>query len=921
MRRRTPRTTPLIRRPADLIAAAATLLRERAFDRAVALLEQAPGAVMEGAAELTLLGEGLLGLECDASAGAALGRALALDPGSISARLALGRLLLRRSRFAEAAAILGEADRLLPDTPDVLTPLGQAMLGLRRFDAAEVLLRRAAALRPDDPWPSLGLALLFFLKGDWRAAFPYYRRRRALPHAVPAPRPGDRVWEGEPLSGRSILLYGEQGRGDTIQFLRFAPILAANGAEVAIVCPPDLMPIAPAGPRLTPFCGPTRRRFDFVSSLIDVADVLGVTAETVPAAIPYLKVPERRGMPPAPAGTRLRVAICWAGSAAHSNDAARSVPFELFLPLLGCPGLELISVQVGPRAADIAAAGASQLVLDLAPRLVDFGDTAAILAETDLVISVDTSVAHLAGALGRPVWTLIPYHPDWRWGLGSAATPWYPTMRLFRQSEPGAWEPVFAGLRAALETLAAPLAPRPVPEILLAEAERLNNQALGELKAERLDAACERLGQGVRSVADVAKIWNNLGVALRKRRHFPAAEAAFLRAVAIEPSPGPVGNLANTLTDLGRMDEARRLQDRLLAACPPESSSIYNYGITLKNQGEGEAALRAFDRALELDPANCDARWDRSHELLRLGRWGEGWRDYEIRWSLPDAGTLGACAPMWSGQSLTGRTILVIPEQGFGDTVFALRFLPVLKRLGASVVVQAQPELLRLLARFPWIDHLVPKGCPPPVPVDYQTTGMSLPGHSLAAGCHDPAEGKPYLSPDPALATIAAAAIPPTPGLNIGIVWSGSLTFRGNAYRRADLADFLPLARDPRVRLFSLQKGPVAEDLYRLRAGTLVTSLDSLMTDFDMTAALLARLDGIVMTDSSVVHLAGALGRPVWAVLGERPYWLWGLGERTSWYDSVRLVRRARSESWEATIARAGQDAVETLLRAKARPG
>lgn len=921
MRRRTPRTSPVIRRPADLIAAARLLLRERGFDRAVALLEQAPDSVIGHAPELTLLGEGLLGLECDASAGAALGRALALDPGSIPARLALGRLLLRRGRFGEAAQMLGEADRLKPDTPEVLTALGQAMLGLRRFDDADALLRRAAALSPDDPWPSLGLALLFFLKGDWRAAFPHYRRRRALPNAVPAPRPGDRVWAGETLSGRSILLYGEQGRGDTIQFLRFAQVLAAGGAEVAIACPPDLLPIIPAGPRLTPFCGPTRRRFDFVSSLIDVADILGITPDKVPAAVPYLGVPKRRVLPPPPVGTRLRVAICWAGSAAHSNDAARSVPFALFLPLLGSPGLELISVQVGPRAADIATAGASQLVLDLSSRLGDFGDTAAVLAGADLVISVDTSVAHLAGALGRPVWTLIPYHPDWRWGLGSAATPWYPTMRLFRQPEPGAWEPVFVQIRAALEALAAPLPARPVPDILLAEAERINNQGLAELKAERLDAACDRLGQGVRSVADVAKIWNNLGVALRKRRQYPAAEAAFLRAVAIEPSPGPVGNLANTLTDLCRMDEARRLQDRLLAACPPQSSSIYNYGITLKNQGEAEAAIRAFDRALELDPNNCDARWDRSHELLRLGRWEEGWRDYEIRWSLPDAGTLADCAPMWTGQALTGRTILVIPEQGFGDTLFALRFLPVLKRLGACVVVQAQPELLRLLARFPGIDHLVPKGCPPPVPVDFQTTGMSLPGCSLAAGYHDPAEGRPYLSADPALAGIAAAAIPPGPALKIGIVWSGSLTFRGNAYRRAELADFLPLARDPRVRLYSLQKGPVAEDLSRLRAGALVTSLEPLMTDFDMTAALLARLDAIVMTDSSVVHLAGALGRPVWAVLGERPYWLWGQGERTPWYDSVRLVRRAPGERFETTIARAGQDAVETLLRARGGGG
>jgi len=919
MSRRTPRTTPLIRRSADLIAAAQALVRDGKHEAAVTALEHSPTSLTDSANHLTLLADGLIGVGCLASAEAALGRALALDPGSVAARLGLGRLWVRRSRFAEGAAILAEADRMQPDSPVILTTLGQAMLGLRRFAEGEALLHRAALLRPNDPWPHLGLALSRFLQGDWRSAFAHYRWRRALPGAVPQPRRGDRVWAGESLFGASILLFGEQGKGDTIQFLRFAPVLAEHGAEVSILCPPDLLPVILATAKVKPFCGPTRRRFDFVASLIDVADILGVGPETVPARVPYLAAPNRSILPPPPAGTRLRVGLCWAGSAVHSNDAARSVPFTLFLPLLGIPGLELVSLQVGPRAADIAAAGAEPLILDPSSRLGDFGDTASVLAGIDLVISVDTSVAHLAGALGRPVWTLLPYHPDWRWGLESETTPWYPTMRLFRQNAPGEWEPVFTAIRAALERLAGSIPPRPVPEILLAEADRLNTFALNELKAERLDPACQVLRQGLRSVADMARLWNNLGVVLRKRRHFPAAEAAFLRATAIDPSPGPLGNLANTLTDLGRLEEARRLQERLLAGAPPHSSSIYNYGIILKNQGDAESAIAAFDRALALDPHNCDARWDRSHELLRLGRWREGWADYDIRWSLPDAGALGDTAPMWQGESLAGRTILVIPEQGFGDTLFALRFLSVLKRLGAIVVVQGQPELLRLLSRVRSIDYLVPRFCPPSVPVDFQTTFMSLPGRSLAAGTHDPVEGLPYLSADPALDPIVAAAIPTGPWLNIGIVWSGSLTFRGNAYRRAELADFLPLAQDPRVRLFSLQKGVLAEDLTRLRAGALVRSLDALTTDFDVTAAVLERLDAIVMTDSSVVHLAGALGRPVWAVLGDRPYWLWGLGDRTPWYQSVRLVRRQPSEPWSAAIGRAGQDAIGTLWRDKAQ--
>ena len=570
----------------------------------------------------------------------------------------------------------------------------------------------------------------------------------------------------------------------------------------------------------------------------------------------------------------------------------------------------MVSLQVGPRSADIAAAGADALVLDLAARLGDYGDTAAAIAGLDLVISVDTSVAHLAGALGKPVWLLLPYLPDWRWGLEGPQTPWYPTMRLFRQPAPNDWKPVFAAIERALAQV---LADRPTPAVppeAAAEASSLHERGMRMLEAERTDEARDPLRQSLRAVADPAKTWNNLGVILRRAKHLTAAEVAFRRSLATVPGRGALGNLANTLTDLGRCAEARRLHEDLLRGRESEASLLHNYGITLKQQGETEAALKAFDAAIAHEPGYRDALWDRSHALLQLGRWREGWAGYEVRWSLGEAGALSDAAPLWRGEPLAGRTILVLPEQGFGDTLFAMRFLPLLKRLGATVVVQCQPELYRLLKRCPWIDRLVPKGFDAVAPLDYQISAMSLPGLALGLGEADPGGGA-YLSADPALDDFVGTAIPPRPeGLNLGIVWTGSLTFKGNSYRRAALTDFLPQAADPRIRLFSLQKGPAAEDIDSERAGGLVTPLGPLLTDFDVTAAVLRRLDAVIMTDSSVVHLAGALGCPVWVVLGERPYWLWGeTGERTRWYDSVHLVRKPADQSWASAI----RDAAATI--------
>jgi tetratricopeptide (TPR) repeat protein len=907
-----PRTQPVQRGGRELIAAAAAALRLDHPAQAALALELAPPKTADQATALALLGSALNNLGALDAAEAALLRALAVDTNAVpGAVLTLGRLLLRRARFDDAIALLGEGLQRSPNDSGMLVTLAQGLIGRRRLGEAKPLLQRAIEIAPDDPWPHLALALVHFFEGDWPAAFAQYRWRRRLPGATPTISRHDRLWAGEDLAGKSILLFAEQGAGDTIQFLRFAPALTKRGASVWISCSRALLPIVRPLPNIVPFSGPTRRRFDYVSSLVDAADILQTTPNTIPPTEGIVAAPARPVLPPPPAGTRLRIGICWSGNPIHANDLARSCQFSSFLPLLSQPGVELVSLQAGNRSADIAAIGAERLVLDLSARLNDYGDTAAAIVRLDLVICVDTSVAHLAGALGKPVWLLLPYLPDWRWGLARPDTPWYPTMRLFRQPSPNDWSSVFAEIETALAKLLSGRPFPPIPPEAAAEAASFHARGMRMLESERSDEAADLLHQALRTVADPAKTWNNLGVLLRRAKRFTVAEAVFRRSLATDSTRGALGNLANTLTDLSRYDEARRLQEELLHDGAQVASNHHNYGITLKHQGHTEAALKAFDDAIALDPNNRDAHWDRSHALLQLGRWQDGWSSYEVRWSLPEAGALYDIAPLWQGQDLAGRTILIIPEQGFGDTLFAIRYLPFLKRLGAHVVLQCQSELHRLLFRCPWIDQLYPKGYQAAPQVDYQISALSLPGIALRLG--EEISGAPYLSADPGLDNFVASVITPRPkGLNLGIVWSGSLTFKGNAYRRAALADFLPLAADPRIRLFSLQKGPAAEEIETERAMRLVTPLEPLLTDFDMTAAALQRLDAVIMTDSSVVHLAGALGRPVWVVLGERPYWLWGENsERTPWYDSVHLIRKPNSQDWATAIKATAQSIIE----------
>jgi len=275
-----------------------------------------------------------------------------------------------------------------------------------------------------------------------------------------APRRGfaQPQWGGEPLAGRGILLHAEQGFGDTIQFARYVPMVAARGGDVVLEVPPalvDLFSAFPGAARVVA-AGSALPPFDLQSPLLSLPLAFGTELATVPVPGAYLTAPPARAaawsvhMPPAP-GTR--VALCWSGSLQHKSDRHRSVAAEKPAPVLALPGVQFVSVQKDVRDSDRAFLAATSM-LNFGQHLRDFADTAAILAMCDLVITVDTSIAHLAGALGRPTWVLLQHAPDFRWLMGREDSPWYPSVRLFRQSRLGDWDGVIGRVARELGLLA-----------------------------------------------------------------------------------------------------------------------------------------------------------------------------------------------------------------------------------------------------------------------------------------------------------------------------------------------------------------------------------------------------------------------------------------------------------------------------------
>jgi len=388
--------------------------------------------------------------------------ALAITPGHAGALYNRGNALLELGRYAEALAAFDGALTGIPNHVSALNNRGRALQALNRHEEAVDSFDKAIALQKDYADAHSNRALSLLTLGDFARGFAEYEwrwRRTGMSDSRRNYRGA--FWLGEfPPGHKTILLHAEQGLGDTIQFARYAPLLAQAGAKVVLEVQPALKELFSTlqGAASVHARGETLPAYDLHCPLGSLPLALKTEAASVPAEIPYLKAdaariakwqPRLEGLP------GKRVTLVWAGNPAHVNDRNRSIEVKLFEPLLGLDGVSFVSLQKDLRAGDAAWLAGHPQLRELGAGLADLADVAAVLALTELLISVDTAPAHVAGAIGRPVWVLLPFSPDWRWTQAGERSPWYPQARLFRQSAPGDWQSVIAQVRDALARLVA----------------------------------------------------------------------------------------------------------------------------------------------------------------------------------------------------------------------------------------------------------------------------------------------------------------------------------------------------------------------------------------------------------------------------------------------------------------------------------
>ena len=1052
------------------------------FPEALRLCEDALALDPTRAETYTDLGVVLTDMKNLGAAAEAFQRAQALNPESARTALTLGYFLYKSGDIAASADSLRRAVKLDANMHVAHASLGSTLSMMGDWAGALECYNRALALCPFSADAIFYLGLLHLSHGNFAQGWGEYEQRedaRRLRKRFTQPQ-----WKGEPLEGARIFLHPEQGLGDTLQAVRYVPLIAARGGQVVLAVQKRLHRLLAGteGAWQVITDGGTVSDFRWQCPLLSLPLAFATELNTIPAKIPYVYADSalaeawRQRLVPGLAGSALgerryngnslRIGLAWGGDPKHPQNFRRCIPLEQLAPLTHLEGTTFYSLQMGPPAEQVKQLGTRVHLIDLQDEQKDFADTAAIVANLDLVISIDTSIVHLAGAMGKPVWVLLNNSPDWRWMLEREDSPWYPTARLFRQPTMGNWQEVVSRVEGELRHLVGARQGVPVqtgkmtpqegeregvplagdlsvskPHSFTPYVRKLLSEGIEHHRAGRMETAeaCYRrsleadpwcpqahhllgllaqqagqyqesirligealalnpddpdtlnsladsyLGQGQSQAASrclerlagllpqSADVHHRLGKAQERLGEWDAAMASYQRALALQPnSPDLYSSLArlqgkqgavreaaeacrralaldpnrheiytqlgNALTDLGNYGAAVEAHRRALALKPDSASAVYglgyffeckgeltsaadayrnalklnpelkdaclHLGIICRLQGDLGKAVEWFDRVLKMDPECAEARAFLGLIHLQQGDFRHGLSEYEDRWGT----TFGVrfrrkfLEPQWRGEPLEGARILLHAEQGIGDTLQFVRYVPLVAARGGKVVLEVQSRLHRLLASTPGATEVVCRDGALPK-FDWQCPLLSLP---LAFGTElstIPCK-IPYLHADPAQVEVWRERMAGN-SLRVGLAWAGSPLHPHEQWRSIPLEQLSPLTHVEGTTFYSLQMGVPAEQVKQMGPRAHLIDLQGEQKDFADTAAIVANLDLVISIDTSVAHLAGAMGKPVWVLLCNSPDWRWLLEREDSpWYPPARLFRQSTLGNWQQVVSR-----------------
>ncbi len=827
--------------------------------------------------------------------------AIKLHPNHAQIYNNLATTLHQNNRYAEAKEAYQQALNLNPKLVEAHS--GLASIYRDTGDIERALLHHSASIKIDPTYANarFNLAQTLLLAGHFTEGWKEYewrfKSKQFLEQGFVPPQFNVPQWDGSDIFGKRILILTEQGIGDQIQFIRYAKVLKERGARAVFYgCPEALLELLQPVPWIDKLLAPAEPAppFDCWVSLMSLPYLCGTTIENIPCPVPYLSVPfdfsERIN------SSEAWVGICWASRSASLSAKRRSASLTEFAQLFAVPGIKFISLQKELTTEEkqiLETYG----IADNSQQMNSFYETAKIIQNLDLVITVDTAVAHLAAAMGKPTWIMLNFSPDWRWLTDRSDSPWYPSVRLFRQKSHSteSWQEVIAEIKVALQSIFIPLNPSQEFQ------QALNCYRSGDIQG------CENICQALLARGqDFVSANHLMGVIKVQQQLLQLALPYLYKALTYYPLEGGIHHaLGGTLVYLRHLDLALFYLHRSLQTAPNSIETWNNLGSAYSYLNQIEASVSSYQQSIAVRD-NAEARFGIAVNLLKQGNYGDGLREYEWRWQqikFQHSNPLPTFAqPRWDGSDLTGKTILVWTEQGAGDQIQFWRFFALLKQKGAQrVIYTCADELVSLARLLPAVDEVIGNGQAIPQ-FDYWVPLLSLP-YCLGITLENLPTAHRYLL-CPSLPAHLSGFFSQSCKLKVGLVWACKRHHETFIDRSIPFYLLQTLLEHTDVQFYLLQKDIPAEDRKFLDRYPHLINLQDYLTDFGVTAAVIDRLDLVITVDTAVAHLSGALGKPTWVLLPFAADWRW-LTDRSDspWYPSLVLLRQSKRNCWGDVIS------------------
>ena len=780
----------------------------------------------------------------------------------------------------------------------------------KQFDIAISIYNNILKNDPSFTQAWFDLAYIYLLKKDFKKGWKYYEKRLNFTKHTLQTNPlldKNRLWTDQLLKNKTILIFYEQGFGDTIQFVRFITNFIQKYPHTKIIfyiqkrlkelilynCPNILI-----------IDNLENIQYDYCVSLLSLPYKLGYK----------FHLPIKSYLTPKPNELKLpknifKVGICWQGNKNNTRDKYRSIDISLLLSILPQKNIKLYSLQKDIKINN-------KNIDNTINKCENFNDSANLISQLDLVITVDTSIVHLAGALGVKTYLLLPYLSDFRWGQNDTQSYWYQNIFIFRQVKINSWVEPLLELKHAIKINLGNNFKSFVNNALFYQKENsleLSNfyfkKALKKdrfaplyiglgnnfLKQNKIKKAKRSFKKAIKLDDSLYEAYFDIANIFNDKYRFKKAIKYYKKALKLHPKHiQSLHNLANAYQRLDKLKTALKYYKKVLDIDPSLSSTLESLGGLYKDFGKLKKSIKYYKKALSLDQNNPYIHTNLSVSLIMNKDFTSGWKEFEYRWHLEDFKALRAKSPgrLWNKEDLNNKTLLIFTEQGFGDNIQFIRLVVNIKQLypKVNIVVKAHKSLVKLFSNIPQIDKIISFD-DKFNQYDFVVPLMSLP-YMIKLTFNTIPNKIPYIL------IKKKNILLNNKKLKVGIVWAGSKSHKSNANRTINLSNFKILFNNKSCQFYSLQVEKAREELKQIDANIIDLGKD--LKNFYDTALLLKNLDLVITIDTSVAHLSGALNIPTWVVLPYRPGYLWlKKGKYSPWYPSIILFRQKKFNHWE----------------------